>query len=370
MIGWESLQFHELADLFPMLCEEELSELADQIERDGFDTTHPIVIFEGKILDGRNRWRACDCLRREGRLASAPPFREFAGESPLQFVLQENLRRRHLTATERTVLAVEILPWEEKEAKQRQGARTDIKAKLPESSKGQARDKAAAKTGVSPRSVSDAKNVKKKAPDLYQEMKAGKTDLQTAKKKLKKRERPQPPPAAVIPEGKFTVIYADPPWKYDHMRVDAWAVENTYPTMTLEELAAMADKIDALCTDETVLFLWATSTKLDWAVDLLRAWGFAHKSSMVWIKHRNAAGMGYWGRIGHELLLIGARPKASPPPPERRFPSVIEAPKGEHSEKPEEMRCLIERMFPDARRLELFARTAAEGWTVWGNEAP
>lgn len=70
------MQFHELADLFPMLCEEELSELADQIERDGFDTTHPIVIFEGKILDGRNRWRACDCLRREGRLASAPPFRD------------------------------------------------------------------------------------------------------------------------------------------------------------------------------------------------------------------------------------------------------------------------------------------------------
>lgn len=370
MIGWEFLEFHELADLFPMLVEDELSDLADQIERDGYDPLHPVVLFEGKILDGRNRWMACDCLRREGRLAEPPPFREFSGESPLAFVLRENLHRRHLTATEKTILAVEILPWEEKEALARQGARTDIGAKLPESSQGRSRDKAAEKVGVSSRYVADAKRIKKEAPDLYEEMRAGESDLQAAKKKLKRRSRPQLAPARAIPEGRFTVIYADPPWKYDHMRVDAWAVENTYPTMTLPELLAMREKIDALATDETVLFLWTTSTKLDWGVEVLEGWGFEFKSTMVWIKHRNSAGMGYWARIGHELLLIGARPKASPPPPERRFPSVIEATKGEHSEKPDEMRCIIERMFPEAKRLELFARgEAPEGWAFWGNEA-
>lgn len=241
---------------------------------------------------------------------------------------------------------------------------------MPQSSKGKATEKVARKMGVSARSVGDAKKIKSDAPDLWEELKSGEADLQTAKKKLKKRQRPQPPPARSLPEGCFQVLYADPPWKYDHMRVDAWAVENTYPTLTLEELQAMRDKIDALCTDETVLFLWTTSTKLDWGMELLRSWGFTYKSSLVWIKHRNAAGMGYWARIGHELLLIGARKDAKPPPEDRRFPSVIEAPKGEHSEKPEEMRCLIERMFPDARRIELFARSAPDGWSVWGNEAP
>lgn len=368
MIGWESLQFHELADLFPMMSVEELSDFADRIERDGFDPAHPIILFEGKVLDGRNRWTACDALRLEGRLKGPPPFQQFSGSSPLSFVLQENLHRRHLTATQKATLAVEILPFEEKEARERERTRSLGKEKIPDAAKGQARDKAAAKVGANPRYVSDAKKIKAENPDLYAQMQSGEKDMQAAKKEAKRRERPAPKPAPSLAKGKYSVIYADPPWKYDFMRVDDWAVENTYPTMSIEALCEMASEIESLCTDETVLFLWTTSPKLPWGIQLMKAWGFDYKSSMVWIKHRNMAGMGYWGRIGHELLLIGARKGASPPPVERRFPSVIEAPKGAHSEKPEEMRCIIERMFPDATRLELFARSASEGWDAWGNE--
>src|SRR5436190_2809434 len=199
MIGWESLQFHELADLFPMLCEEELSELADQIERDGFDPAHPIVLFEGKILDGRNRWMACDCLRREGRLASAPPFRPFDGESALQFVLRENIHRRHLDEGQRAVIARRL-------ATMKQGARTDIA-----SIGAMSQPEAAALLRVSRRSVQRVAEVAKKAPELLASIEQGKLTLHGATTAARRQTRPAPAAAQSIPEGKFTVIYADPP---------------------------------------------------------------------------------------------------------------------------------------------------------------
>lgn len=358
MIGWEYLEFHPLAELFPLLSVPEQSDFADRIERDGYDPSHPIVIFEGKILDGRNRWSACDALRMEGRLAAPPPCVEFSGESPFAFVLQENLHRRHLNESQRAMVA-------ERLATMKQGARTDL---APIGARSQ--QEAATLLNVSRRSVQRAAALREKAPALAESVEIGLVTLHEASRAIKKGERPPTADTRRFPEGKFSVIYADPPWRYDFMRVDAWAVENTYPTLDLASLLAMRPSIDALATPETVLFLWTTSAKLDWGVRVLEGWGFDFKSTLVWVKHRNAAGMGYWARIGHEILLIGARLKASPPPPERRFPSVVEADKGSHSEKPAEVRRIIEQMFPAATRVELFGRgLAPAGWTFWGNEA-
>jgi len=78
--------------------------------------------------------------------------------------------------------------------------------------------------------------------------------------------------------------------------------------------------------------------------------------------------MGYWVRIRHELLLIASRGDMPHPAPSARPDSVIEAPRREHSRKPDEVYDLIERMYPVLPRIELFARQARPGWNVWGNE--
>jgi N6-adenosine-specific RNA methylase IME4 len=88
---------------------------------------------------------------------------------------------------------------------------------------------------------------------------------------------------------------------------------------------------------------------------------------MIWVKP--GLGMGHWARQNHELLLIGKRGEMSAPAEGDRPASVVEAPKGEHSEKPGVFYDIIERMVRTHSRVELFARKAREGWASWGLEA-
>ena len=97
-------------------------------------------------------------------------------------------------------------------------------------------------------------------------------------------------------------------------------------------------------------------------------WGFEYQTQFAWLKDQ--IGLGHWNRTQHELLLVGRRGKFPVPPPGLRASSVIEGKRGRHSEKPESAYELIERMFPEARRLELFGRGPARpGWDSWGNQA-
>jgi N6-adenosine-specific RNA methylase IME4 len=89
---------------------------------------------------------------------------------------------------------------------------------------------------------------------------------------------------------------------------------------------------------------------------------------LVWDKER--IGMGYYARQQHELLLIGTRGELPVPEPANRPASVIRiARDNEHSTKPDHFHALIERMYPEYDRIELFARHQREGWAAWGNES-
>jgi N6-adenosine-specific RNA methylase IME4 len=100
----------------------------------------------------------------------------------------------------------------------------------------------------------------------------------------------------------------------------------------------------------------------------MRAWGFAYKSGVTWDK--GVMGTGFWFRNQHELLLLGARGKPRAPPPSVRRSSVIRAPRRRHLQKPDEAYAMIEAYFPDASKLELYARgPARSGWRTWGAEA-
>jgi N6-adenosine-specific RNA methylase IME4 len=161
----------------------------------------------------------------------------------------------------------------------------------------------------------------------------------------------------------FPVLYVDPPWRYEHSETSTREIENHYPTMALDELK----KLEAPAADDSVLFLWVTSPKLVEGIELLGAWGFEYRTSMVWVKDK--IGMGYYARQQHELLLIGKRGLLPVPDPEDRPSSVIEGPRGEHSAKPDVVYELIERMYPLRDKCEMFQRRPRAGWVGWGNQA-
>ena len=136
--------------------------------------------------------------------------------------------------------------------------------------------------------------------------------------------------------------------------------------MTIDDICALP--VGARCTEAAILFLWHPPGMATEAVKVATSWGFRERSSWVWLKP--SIGPGYWGRLRHEPLMIATRGDFPAPPPELRFDSVIEAPRGEHSAKPAEAAERIGRMFPTLPKVELFARgLMREGWFGWGNEA-
>lgn len=167
--------------------------------------------------------------------------------------------------------------------------------------------------------------------------------------------------------GRFPVIYADPPWRYDSGTVDAERkAEKHYPTMEAAQICALPVGKD-LATDDAVLFLWCTAPMLREGLQVMDAWGFAYKTNLVWDKRK--LGMGYWFRGVHEHLLLGVRGDPPKPVPSELSPSVLHVPRGKHSVKPVEVAELIETYYPEVPKVELFARSARPGWAVWGNEA-
>lgn len=162
------------------------------------------------------------------------------------------------------------------------------------------------------------------------------------------------------------ILYADPPWQYEHVKTENRAIENQYPTLSLEEICALP--VSNAASADAVLFLWATSPKLSEAMQVVTSWGFVYRTCMVWVKDK--IGMGYYARQQHELLLIAARGDLPVPEPANRPASVVTADRGEHSAKPPIFYELIERMYPEFPKRELFLRGEPRpGWSGWGNQA-
>lgn len=169
----------------------------------------------------------------------------------------------------------------------------------------------------------------------------------------------------VTPVGMFGVIYADPPWRYDYSATENRDIENQYPTMDLAEICALP--VPEFAAPDCVLFLWATSPKLAESLKVVEAWGFEYRTCGVWDKE--VIGMGYYFRQQHELLLIATKGQPGVPDPPNRVSSVIRSRREAHSKKPDVVYRLIESMYPQSRRVELFARSQRDGWSAWGNQA-
>lgn len=168
--------------------------------------------------------------------------------------------------------------------------------------------------------------------------------------------------------GMYRVLYADPPWIYGDKPPSGSGAQTHYPGMTIAQLCALPVK--AHTYKDAVLFMWVTAPLLlqnPGPREVLEAWGFEPKTGMVWDKVLSAGG--HYVASKHEHLIIATRGSCTPdhPVPSPDSVQVIRRP-GEHSEKPEEFRKIIEQLY-DGPYLELFGRKAVEGWDVFGNDA-
>jgi N6-adenosine-specific RNA methylase IME4 len=136
--------------------------------------------------------------------------------------------------------------------------------------------------------------------------------------------------------------------------------------MDLAEIARLP--VNDIAAASAVLFLWVPPAILQEAFEIIKAWGFTYRTGSVWVKPD--IGTGHYFRQQHEHLLLAARGDMPAPPFSTRPPSVFHAPRREHSRKPDEAYALIERMYPDLPKIELFARSQRPGWDAWGNEVP
>lgn len=179
-----------------------------------------------------------------------------------------------------------------------------------------------------------------------------------------------------LPDRRYDVILADPPWAY-YGQQDKWgAAAKFYATAPDEAIVRLP--VPDLLDERGVLFLWATSPRLDVAMACLAEWKLHFRGvAFVWVKARKDGGpIGAQGvrpsivKPTAEYVLAASRVARGRPMKlgDEGVPNVILAPRRAHSQKPDEVTACIERLYPDASRLELFARTERPGWDAWGDE--
>jgi N6-adenosine-specific RNA methylase IME4 len=357
---------------------EAFEELKQDIRENGQKMA--ITRQDGKIIDGRHRYKACLELGIE------PRFEELDGkESYIAFCIAANLKRRHLTEFDKVEVAQKIgmFPVGSNQhtagAGRSQGEMAVLLKTSPDTlqrgkkilNKGSENLKSAVRRGDVSVTVGAmmADLPQKKHDDLLEQGVRTAADVVKAinlDKKQKFREEKVKlikDLAANSPtfEGMamHSVIYADPPW--DYLGFDG----TPYPTMKLDEICDM--KVKEVCTSDAVLLMWVPSAMLQDSFKVIEAWGFEYKSSAVWDKQ--TAGQGGYFRQQHEFLLVAT--KGNPPPvdPTATAASVIGERRGAHSAKPDRFYEIIEQMYPELDKLELFSRNQRDGWTMWGNQA-
>lgn len=168
---------------------------------------------------------------------------------------------------------------------------------------------------------------------------------------------------------KYHTIYADPPWpEYGGGKIKRGA-DRHYPLMRTGDIASTLLKVSMeLAEKDCHLYLWTTNNHLPSAIKIMEESGFKYKTLITWAKDRIGLGQYFRGQTEHCLFGVkGNLPYKIGDGKRQQGTTLITAPRGEHSAKPEEMRQMIERV-SYGPFLELYARTKTKGWDCWGNQ--
>ena len=379
---------NEFRNYIRPLSNEEFKKLEASILSEGI--RDPLVVWQGILLDGYHRYKIAQEHGLEYKTVDVElPDRCAAKE----WILVNQLGRRNLTEQEASYYRGKLYSARKQShggdrksscqnvnligTAEELGSQYGVSERtiIRDEQFSKAVDKVADEIGVKARNailsgqakvpkerVEQLVEINQEAPELVEPILRGEIAIKEAERIIRRRDRIESTP--VIPDGKFNVIYADPPWKYDFGFDIHGAADRHYHTMTIQELCDLP--IPEIVEDNAVLFMWVTSPKLFDANKVITAWGFEYKTSFVWDKVKHV--MGHYNSVRHEFLLVcvkGSFPKQS----DTLHDSVITIERSdEHSEKPEYFRQLIEDMYPKSKKIELFARKPAEGWASWGNE--
>ena len=177
-----------------------------------------------------------------------------------------------------------------------------------------------------------------------------------------------------LPERKYNIIYADPPWHFQN-----WNNENAqtnpekhYDTMTMKDIENLP--IGEIADKDCVLFMWCTDPLLHKQIPIVEKWGFTYKTvGFTWVKTNKDRiknyyfkGPGYWTRANTETCILAT--KGKPKRVSGNVNRLVVSERREHSRKPDRIRNDIVKLCGDLPRIELFARTSMPGWDVWGNQ--
>jgi hypothetical protein len=178
-------EYHEAANIFPMMEGEAFDELAADIKRHGL--RDDIELLDGKIIDGRNRFKACEAA------GVKPRYKTVTVDDPVDYVLSKNLHRRHLTPSQASMVAARVRDYYDRQAKERQKRKPvdSVPEKLPEQ-KGDSRDQAGKDVGVSGKTVDAATKVLKRGvPELVKAVDQGRMSVSMAAKIVTEDEETQ-----------------------------------------------------------------------------------------------------------------------------------------------------------------------------------
>lgn len=376
------------AEMFPLIEGEAFTSLVNDIRERGLEDD--IELYEGAVIDGRNRLRACTEAGVE------PRYRDVTADvtDPLGYVVSKNLVRRHLTASEMATVIVKAkdLFVERARARQQEGRRRGGRraAQADDASptsggeesesagfQGEWAEEAAASFGRPSlvRTIQRADELARRDPEAFERAHAGQATVSAALVASKIREQraaiaAEPLP---LPDGQFRCIVADPPWAIGEVSEDANYDPGSraprpatgYPTMTQQEIEDLGPEVRDRAHNDCVLFLWGVNGQLPEALAVMQAWGFEYKTILTWDKSPRF-GVGYWLRTRSEYVLIGTR--GNPTRGSASEVSIIHEAPGAHSKKPEAFYQLVERLCPGSK-LEMFSRQARDGWVAWGDQA-
>lgn len=331
----------------------------------------PIVVWDGIIVDGHNRYEICTA---NGVEFKTTPI-EFADRREARIWIRNNqLHRRNLSDGWRAEYALQNKAELEAVAKETQGRRTDLLSnndkKLPEH---RTQQTIADQLDWSTGKVAQADYVRKTSPETWEKAKAGDLTIGkayvTAKQEEKKREYKErldfiASTPAVDPVGDYDVIVMDPPWPMQKITRDVRPnqVSLDYPVMQEEELRDLA--IPA--AEDCHMWVWTTHKFLPMALRLIDHWGFKYICTFVWHKPGGPQPYGL-PQYNCEFALYAHR--GNPQFVDTKaFFTAFEAPRGKHSEKPEEFYEVVRRV-TGGRRIDMFNRRDIEGFDKWGNEA-
>jgi len=377
------MEFHPIASIFPLLEGDELQALADDIKANGLHD--PVWLYEGKVLDGRNRARACE-------MADVPlQTRDFTGDraSALRYVWSENFHRRHLDSSQRAAcfelqrrmnaeFAAEVEKVKE-EAKERQteggkkagrGRPQQVSQQIDEAIEHRTDSVLADVAGTNRTYLAAAAKLDTPALEAIRDGQQTMTDVMRQAKEEKREAKRQTDiirvagldtiPQLLAANAAFQTIVLDPPWDWgDEGDCDQLGrARPTYATMPLEQLANLP--VGELADKDCHLYLWITNRSLPKGFGLLDAWGFRYITLVTWCKPH--FGMGNYFRGQTEHVLFGV--KGSLLLLRKDVGTWFAAPRGPlgHSSKPEDFYAMAESCSP-APRLEMFSRAKREGWT-------